>query len=358
VLRISRHAHVAQALADAETFASRLAAAPGDAGADPQLAELAKQTIPLVDALLASDPPEHERLRGFASEAFAPRRLNALVAELPKLCHALVDDFAARGSCELRAEYAEVLPLAAVAALLGVPRADLPLLRRWTEGVVAREDPLETMRRILEFQHYFAVRIDEARHTPRGDLLSDLGRAHEGRRALDLAESLSIVRELLVAGVDTVDAAIAEGVRCWLADAGLPEALHRHPSLLPGFVEEMLRLASPAQRVERRATRACELGGVAIAAGTRVVLEIGAANRDPSVFADPDRCDPRRANAADHLAFGHGVHACLGAALARAELTAAFRVLLERLADLRRAPGDMPPRGLAELPVVFRARRQ
>jgi cytochrome P450 len=145
-----------------------------------------------------------------------------------------------------------------------------------------------------------------------------------------------------------VAAAIAEGVQRWLADAELLGALRRDASLWPGFVEEVLRLASPAQSVERRAVRACELGGVAIAAGTRVVLEIGAANRDPSVFADPDRLDPRRANAADHLAFGHGAHACLAAALARAELSAAFRVLLERLADLRLAPGP----GLA---IAFRA---
>jgi cytochrome P450 len=346
VLLVSSHAHVSQALDDAETFSSRTGAAPGDAGSDPQLAELQKQTIPFVDALLTTDPPEHERLRGFASEAFAPRRVNAHVAALPKLCHALVDDFVARGHCELRSEYAAPLPLAVIAGQLGVPRAELPLLRRWTDGFAAQqaglaagEDPLEAIRRILEFQHYFAVRIDEARRTPRGDLLSDFVRVHEGRRALDLAETLSIIRQLLVSGVDTTASAITEGVRCWTDDAELLAQLRGDPSLLPIFVEEVLRLASPTESVWRRAARDCELGGVLIPAGSRVRLQIGAANRDAHKFAEPDRIDLHRANAADHLAFGRGIHACLGAALARPVITAAFRVLIERLDDLRLAPG-------------------
>ena len=223
-----------------------------------------------------------------------------------------------------------------VAALLGVPRADLPLLRRWTEGVVAREDPLEAMRRILEFQHYFAVRIDEARHTPRGDLLSDLGRAHAGRRALDLAECLSIVRELLVAGVDRVAAAIAE--RAVLARA--TRTCSRRCAATRFSCRASSRGAPRIARAVRGAARDAHLRPVARDRGGHAWCWRSAPpSRDPSVFADPDRLDPRRANAADHLAFGHGVHACLGAALARAELAAAFCVLLERLADLRPAPG-------------------
>ena len=343
VLLVSSHSLVRTALDDPETFAS--ATAP--AGGDDQQAELAKQTIPFVAALRASDPPEHARLRGFAGEAFAPRRTNALVAELPKLCHALVDDFADRGRCEVRAEYAELLPPAVVASLLGVPRADLPLLRRWSEGFTAESrsgaaDPIEAMRLVIEFQHFFAVRIDEARHTPRGDLLSDLGRAREGQRALDLAESLSIVRELLVVAVEPTAAAIADGVRRCAEDTELAHSLRGDPALLPTFVEEVLRLASPTASVARRATRDTELGGIAIAAGTRVELQLGAANRDARTFAAPDRLDLRRANASEHLAFGAGAHACLGAGLARASLTAAIRVLLERVSDLRLAPGPDP----------------
>jgi cytochrome P450 len=119
----------------------------------------------------------------------------------------------------------------------------------------------------------------------------------------------------------------------------------------------VLRLASPIARAARRVTRDTELGGVAIAAGARVVLEIGAANRDAHVFGEPDQLNLRRANASEHLAFGAGPHACLGAALARASLDAAFRVLLERLSDLRLAPRAATPRASTELPVVFTARR-
>jgi cytochrome P450 len=194
------------------------------------------------------------------------------------------------------------------------------------------------MRRILEFQHYFAVRIDEARHAPRDDLLSHLCRAQ-----LEIGESLSVVQQLLVAGVDTTASAIVAGIRHWIESPADGALLRQTPALLPGFVEEVLRLASPMKIVRRRTTHTADLGGIAIPAGALVLLEIGAANRDAAVFADPDRLDPRRANAADHLAFGDGIHTCLGAQLARAQLDAAFRVLLERLRDLRRVPGVPGP---------------
>jgi cytochrome P450 len=336
VFAVSSHALVQAVLRDPETFSSRTGPVLADSDALP-LRELLKQTVPLVDTLADADPPEHTRFRGLVSGEFAPARVASLGPELEKRCHALVDDFAARGRCELRAEYAEPLALSALADRLGVPRADLPLLQRWTSGFGAQraglapdEDPLDAMRRILEFQHYFAVRIDEARHAPRDDLLSHLCRA-----GLEIGESLSVVQQLLIAGVDTTASAIVAGVRHWIERPEVAALLRPEPVLVPGFAEEVLRLAAPMKIVKRRAARPAELGGVAIPAQALVLLEIGAANRDPSVFPDPDRLDPRRANAAEHLAFGDGIHACLGAQLARAQLDAAFRVLLERLDDLR-----------------------
>jgi cytochrome P450 len=333
---VRSHALVREALCDAEAFTSRAGPTPDESEGVP-LRELLKQTIPIVDTLAAADPPEHTRFRGLVSGEFAAPRVSSLVPELETRCHALIDDFAARGRCDLRAEYAEPLVLSALADRLGVPRADLPLLQRWATGFAAQlaghagdEDPLAAMRRILEFQHYFAVRIDEARHAPRDDLLSHLCRAE-----LDLGESLSIVQQVLVAGADPSASAIFSGVRSWIEDPALAAQLRDEPALLPGFVEEVLRLASPTEQIRRRATRDTGLGGVAIPAGSLVQLELRAANRDARVFADPDRLDPRRANAAEHLAFGDGIHRCLGAALARAMLAAAFRVLLDRITDLR-----------------------
>jgi len=259
-----------------------------------------------------------------------------------------------------------------IADQLGVPRSDLPRLKRWTDGFTAQlsgqatgEDALEAMRRILEFQHYFAVRIDEARHAPRDDILSDLCRARlEGERPLDIGESLSILQQLLVAGNETTANAIAEGVWLLIQNPDQQALLRSDPGMVPGFVEEVLRLASPTQNMWRRAARDAQLGGVQIPAGSMLLLRYGSANRDAAVFPDPDRLDVRRTNAALHLAFGHGIHFCLGAMLARKEMDVAFRVLLGRLDDFRLAPGSAAPRyrpsillrGLAALDVAFTAR--
>jgi len=333
---VSSHALVREALRDADAFSSRAGPAVADSGGVP-LREILKQTVAFVDTLATADPPDHTRFRGLVSDEFAPPRVQSLAPELEKRCHALVDDFAARGHCDLRADYAEPLALSALADRLGVPRADLPLLERWTTGFTAQlagladdEDPLAAMRRVLEFQHYFAVRIDEARYAPRDDLLSHLCRAQ-----LDIGESLSIVQQLLVAGVDTSASAIVYGVRSWIDDPDQAALLRRDPELLHGCVEEVVRLACPTRSVRRRATRDTELGGVPIPDGSLVLLDLHLANRDERAFADPDRLDPHRANAAEHLAFGEGIHHCLGAELARAMIAAAFRVLLDRLTDLR-----------------------
>ena len=374
IFLVSSYELVVAALKDFETFSNRFASAMntmGLAGAqdDSQIVQFQQQSYPIVDTMLTADPPEHRRFRGLVNEAFTPRRVDGLVGGIEKLCHELVDRFAARGRCEILSEYAIPLPLAVIADQLGVPRDDLPHLKRWTDGFTAqlsglaeREDALEAMRRILEFQHYFAVRIDEARHAPRDDVLSDLCRARvEGERPLDIGEILSILQQLLVAGNETTANAIAEGVRLLIDDPEAQALLREDPGLLPGFVEEVLRLASPVQGMWRRAQHDAELGGVAIPAGSLLLLRYGSANRDERVFHDPDRLDLRRVNAAEHLAFGHGIHFCPGAMLARAELRVAFGILLERLAGLRHPEGAPPPRyrpsillrGLAGLEVAF-----
>ena len=217
---------------------------------------------------------------------------------------------------------------------------------------------------ILEFQHYFAARLEERRAEPQDDILSDLVHATvEDERSLDVAESLSILQQLLVAGNETTSAAITEGVWLLLQHPEQLALVREDPARIPNLVEEVLRLSSPTSNMWRVCTKDTEIEGVEIPAGAICMVRYAAANRDPRKFPDPDRFDITRANAEEHLAFGLGIHFCIGAQLARKEMVVGFRTLLERLDDVRLAPGATPEhapnvllRGLTGLPIEFTPR--
>ncbi|MGH0029020.1 MAG: cytochrome P450 [Myxococcota bacterium] len=336
---------------------------------DEELASLAERAYPGVDTMLTADPPEHKRFRGLVNKAFTPRRVNALEPGIEKLAHELVDAFAPKGECEILSEFAVLLPLTVIADQLGVPRTDLAQFKRWTDGFTAQlsgmadaEGHVEAIKRILEFQQYFAARLEEVREAPRDDIISDLVRARlDDERPLDVAECLSILQQLLVAGNETTAASIAEGLLLLVENPEQLAKVKADPGLVPNLVEEVLRLTTPTANMWRKTKEDTELAGVAIPKDSMVLVRYASANRDESVFPDADRFDVERANASEHLAFGHGIHFCIGAMLARKEMNVAFRVLLERLSGLRLAPGHEPPRhkpsvllrGLDALHVAF-----
>lgn len=298
--------------------------------------------------------------------------MDSLEPEIGLLAQQLIERFARGGRFEVLSEFAVPLPLTVIADQLGVPRTDLPRFKRWTDGFTAQlsgmasgEDTKEAVRRIFEFQQYFAARVEEARRAPREDILSDLVRARlEGQRPLDMPETLSILQQLLVAGNETTASAIAEGLLLLVRHPEQEALVRSDRTLIPNLVEEVLRLAAPTTNMWRKVTRDVSLGGVAVPAGSLLLLRFASANRDEARFPDPDRFDVRRSNAAEHLSFGHGIHFCIGAALARKEMRLAFSALLDRLEELRLAPGFPEPRhkpsvllrGLAELHLEFRAR--
>jgi cytochrome P450 len=377
IFHVATYDLVLEALRDFETFGSRFAPAMGagtlaELAGDPELESLREGSYPGVDTMLTADPPEHERFRGLVNKAFTPRRVDALEPGVAKLADALIDAFVADSRFEVLSQFAVLLPLSVIADQIGVSRADLPRLKRWTDGFTAQlsgmargEGAKEAVRRIFEFQRYFAARVEEARLSPRDDVLSDLVRARlEGERPLDMPETLSILQQLLVAGNETTASAIAEGLLLLVQNPDELALVRDDPSLLPNLVEEVLRLATPTASMWRKAARDAALGGVEIPAGSMVLLRFASANRDESRFPDPDRFDVRRANAGEHLAFGHGIHFCLGAMLARKEMKVAFAALLDRLDALRLAPGSPEPRhkpsvllrGLAELHLAFERR--
>jgi cytochrome P450 len=368
VFLVSSYAHVVEVLRQPEIYSNRFAAAMMARQLRDEVRAIAERGWPPVDTMLTADPPEQRRFRALVNKAFTARRVDRLEPRIAALCDELIDGFAAEGRVELRGRFAVPLPLTLIAEQLGVPRRDLATFKKWSDGFVAQlglmaspEEELEAARRIVEFQHYFARSLDARARAPQDDILSDLVHARvEGERPLDTAESLSILQQLLVAGNETTASAICEGVWLLVTHPAELEKVRRDPARLPNLVEEVLRLATPTANMWRIVTRDVELGGVKVPRGSFLMVRFASANRDERVFPDPDRFDVDRPNAGDHLAFGQGIHHCLGAQLARRELLLAFRSLLARLPGLRLAAGQPlrhPPnvllRGLESLHLEF-----
>lgn len=370
---VSRHALVCEALRDPARFSSRFAAAMQArvGGMRPELAAIWAEGWPPADTLLTNDPPSHGRFRALVTKAFSARRVRSMEHAIRALAGELVDGLLRDGTVELVERFAVPLPLTVIADQLGVPRADLPRFKKWSDDSVAPlgqmispEREIECARSVVEFQHYFAAIAAARRAEPRDDLISDLVHAKvEGERPLDTGELLSVLQQLLVAGNETTTNLIAAAVQLLVEHPESMQMLRERPERIPNAVEEVLRLESPVQGMWRVASEATSLGGVEIPKGAFVMLRYAAANRDEDVFPDPDRFDVLRANAREHLAFGMGIHFCVGAALARAEASAALATLLARTRAIRFAPGrnafrhhpSILLRGLAELWVELEA---
>lgn len=369
---VSSYERVLDALKRHEDFSNRFGEAMGGRSAPrEELTQIMKEGYPTVNTMLTADPPEHKRFRSLVNKAFTPRRVDRIEGEIQKLADELIDAFIGEGRCRVISQFCVPLTLTVIADQLGVPRSDLPKFRRWTEGFVAQlggmasgDAEIEAARLIVEYQHYFAERLAEARSAPRDDIISDLVRARiEGERPLDTSESLSIIQQLLVAGHETTASAIAAGLVLLIEHPDQMALVREDPSLIPNMIEEVTRLATPTQNMWRVATRDCKLGDFEVSKGDFIFVRYAAANRDPAHFPDPDRFDVRRKNASEHLAYGHGIHFCIGAMLARKEMLIAFRTLLSRLDDLQLAPNqtlthkpNMLLRGLSDFELEFRAR--
>ncbi|GGL94634.1 cytochrome P450 [Streptomyces fumigatiscleroticus] len=312
--------------------------------------------------MLQVDPPDHTRLRSLVAREFTARRIRALRPRVQETADALLDAVAAAGRADLVAAYAFPLPLTVICELLGVPGMDRAAFRAWSTKVVALDEPEQSARAAQEMTAYLLELTEEKRRlrdADESDLLHALVRTHDEDR-LAPQDLLGMAFLLLVAGHETTVNLIANAVHLLLSHPGELAALRADPGLLEGAVEETLRHESPVPAGTYRYTaEPVTLGGVRIPAGERVVLSIAAANRDPARFPDPDRFDIRRDPAATraHLAFGHGVHHCLGAPLARLEAVTALRTLLDRFPRLE-FDGDGAPqwrtslmRGLRRLPV-------
>ncbi len=316
-------------------------------------------------SMLLMDAPDHTRVRGLVAKAFTPRRVAALRPRIEAIVDELVEAARRRGRMDLIEDFAAPLPAIVIAELLGVPAADHRQFKQWSSALVsglAQANPLETLARVqrgLEpLLAYLRGIIAERRREPRDDLISAMIAAQEECSALTDPELLATSNLLLVAGHETTTNLIGNGLLALLRHPDELARLRAEPGLLRGGIEELLRFDSPVQATVRVATQDAELGGKALRRGALVVCGIGAANRDPAAFPEPDRLDVGRAEN-HHLSLGFGPHFCLGAGLARLEAEVAFAALLGRLPGLRLASEavEFRPnpilRGLRALPVAF-----
>jgi cytochrome P450 len=321
---------------------------------------------PFAASLLNTDPPRHRELRSLVQQAFTLRNVEALAPRITEIAHGLVDRFIASGGTELVSSFANPLPVTVISELLGIPAEDSDRFKRWSDLVVTQSrgqpdaDAPEHERAHQQMVEYFLDLIERRRRHPGGDLVSMLLAAQIDGEHLSVPELLGFCVLLLVAGNETTTNLLGNAVLSFDENPGTIEALRGDPSLLPGAVEEALRYRSPVQSMYRIAAADTVLGEQAIAKGTPLVAWIGSANRDPLRFPDPDVFDIRR-TPNRHLAFGQGVHFCLGAPLARLEARIALGVLLDRLPGLAVVPDARLERmdssllyGLKSLPVTWR----
>jgi pimeloyl-[acyl-carrier protein] synthase len=360
-----RHAEVAQVLSD-----HRFVKGPTQPFEPPPPY---RHLPPLQPSMLMRDPPDHTRLRGLVSRAFTPRMVEGLAPRIARLAEELLRPFAgAAARLDLVPAYALPLPATVIAELLGVPVEDRERFQEWSRRIIALLDgtqPEEVRRagqgaqlELLDYLHAFAGRRRAGAATGYGaDLIGALLAAEADGDRLSPGEFLTMCSLLLIAGHETTTNLIAVGTLRLLENPEQLELLRRRPDRMPSAVEELLRFVSPVHLDGRLAAEDVDLGGRRVSAGQWVITALASANRDEAVFADPDRLDLGRQRN-PHLAFGRGIHFCLGAPLARLEARIAFETLLRLLPHLALDP-DAPPvwrtnlviRGLNSLPLLVAA---
>jgi len=297
-------------------------------------------------SMLRIDPPDHTRLRTLVSKAFTPRAVERMRPRIEAVVGELLDALQGRREIELVGDFASPLPVAIIAEMLGIPVADRARFRHWSnEAIRLLGDGSNDNRRrgakgFAELAHYLEAEVEARRHTPRDDLLSGMVAAEEAGDRLSTQELFSTCLLLLIAGNETTTNLIGNGALALLRHPDQLDLLRREPKRIPGAVEELLRYDSPVQLTSRLVLEDGELCGRPLRPGEQLVLLLGAGNRDPERFPDPDRLDVTREEV-QPLSFGHGIHYCLGAQLARLEAQIAFEELLERFPDLRLGAGPI-----------------
>jgi cytochrome P450 len=349
LVMISRHEDVMHALRHPELFSSNMDAI--DIG----------NIRPLIP--LQIDPPDHVKFRRLLDPLFSPKEVAKLEPEVRRLVNELIDAFEADGECEFSDQFAIPLPCTVFLALLGLPLEDLDLFLRFKNSIIrpggSDGDEMRSIQRAAgtEIYAYFQSVVDARRAEPRDDLISGFIAAEVDGHRLSDNDILDICYLFLLAGLDTVTASLTCAVAYLAGHPDRRDAIAADPALVPAAVEELLRWESIVPGVPRVALNDIEISGETVRAGESVMCMIGAANIDPDEFPDADVVDLER-TANRHLAFGGGLHRCLGSHLARLEMRVALEELHRRLPDYAVKAGETPRytmgiRAVEYLPLVF-----
>ncbi|MCZ8521148.1 MULTISPECIES: cytochrome P450 [Paenibacillus] len=317
-------------------------------------------------SLITTNPPRHTQLRSLVNQAFTPKAVAAMEPRIAELAHELLDRAAEGGEFDLIRDFAYPLPVIVIAELLGIPSEDRDRFKHWSDEVVASADTIlggslsGSQQAHREMNEYFSGIIEQRRKEPKDDLISALIAAEDGEFHLSQSDILAFCALLLVAGNETTTNLIGNAVLALIEHPEELAKLRSRPELLTSAIEEVLRFRSPVQAMFRTASGDVEIGGQLIPAGSRVVAWIGSANRDEDKFPEAGRFDIER-TPNGHIAFGHGIHFCLGAPLARLEAKVALEAVLSRLPELALASEEpLPPargfivHGVSKLPLRFR----
>ncbi len=293
----------------------------------------------LKDTLVAKDPPDHRKLRNLVNQAFTPRAVARLSDRITQITQELLDAVRSQGRMDVVSDIAFPLPAKVIAELLGVPSEDWNIFQRWARvdsSSPAQQASGQSMQE--EMSSYFSALLKERRRSPREDLISDLSVAEVDGERLSESDLVSFCILLLAAGQETTKNLIANAIVCLTDHPDAMQRLVREPALMPTTIEEILRYLPPVWFLFRQTTIDVELAGQHIPANNMVLAWTASANRDPAQFPESDRFDIER-EPNRHLAFGHGIHFCVGAPLARLEAKIVLPMMLEQLKGLQRVEG-------------------
>ncbi len=315
--------------------------------------------FPLGTSLINTDPPRHRKLRTIVTQAFTPRTIAQLSPRITEIVNELLDTVATQGKMDVMDNLAYPLPVIVIAELLGVPVKDRKQFKHWSDVIVGSENPAggEPQQEMID---YFSVLIEERRREPKEDLISSLLSAQVDGEYLTEKELMGFFILLLVAGNVTTTNLIGNAFLCFDEFPDALEQLYADHSLIPNAIEEVLRYRSPVSQMYRVVRETTMLDDKQITPGSFMVAWIASANRDETQFPNADQFDITR-SPNRHLAFGHGIHFCLGAPLARLEAKIALEVMLTRLPEMKRVPdtslealSSMILYGVKNFPITFK----
>jgi len=362
---VTRYDDIMSILNQPDIFSSKDALRPVVEFSSAVFAELSKG-YPIVPNMIDSDGKGHVRFRSAVGKAFVPKRIRQLEPFIKEVTTSLVNAFIHDHQAEFISQFAYPLPLEVVLFLIGVHKEDMALAKKMSDSLsrlvnsqLPEEQQVECARGFVSFQHYIIRLVNERRSAPKEDLISDLLEMPSGEQPFNDAQFANLLTSMVVAGHETVTQLIGNGLAVLLEQPERWQTLCAHPERIPQTIEEILRYDAPVHAFFRTTTREVTVGGIKFPPETSLMVVFGSANQDETQFPQADQFDMQR-SPNRHLTFGHGVHFCIGAFLARREGQIAFEMLCQRLPNLRMAPQQtlshipiLRQRGFVRLDVVW-----